>query len=254
MITQTSSTRFLLITVSWLLVSCSSTKKVTTNEKLYEVTIPLSEIIAKIPNYSGSLTSIKGKGRAIVSEPGKSDRVTVDFETDTVLSLLKFKNRIGISGGSMLVDNDSILVYNKIDKYAEKISIQNGRTTNLNELASVNLLDLLNYKIESEDVEQILQSDSEYVIGFYNKGIALINKKNGTVSYVEQARSSGLPYSSLTYESYGTIEGYTLPRKITILSMDRNSQVIFQIRLLEVNPENLNLEIDIPKDIIIQRL
>lgn len=254
MIIRMSSLKYLLVSSLFLIVSCTSSKKLTTEEKLYKVNIPLSEVIAKIPDYSGDLVSAKGKGRAIVSEPGKSDRITIDFDTDTSLSLLTFKNRIGITGGSMLVDADSILIYNKIDKYAEKVSIQNGRMTNLNELASVNLLDLMNFKIEAKDVEQILQSDTEYVLGFYNKGIARINKKDGTVRYVEQARSSGLPYSSLTYESYGTIDGYTLPRKITILSADRNSQVVFQIRSLEVNPENLDLELVIPDDIKIERL
>lgn len=249
-----TSLKYLFAGSLFLIISCTSTKKITTSEELYAVTIPLSEVIAKIPNYSGDLVAAKGKGRAIVSEPGNSDRITIDFEADTLLSLLSFKNRIGIAGGSMLADMDSILIYNKIDKYAEKVSIQNGRMTNLNELASVNLLDLMNFKIEAENVEQILQSDTEYVLGFNNKGIARINKKDGTVRYVEQARSSGLPYSSLTYESYGTIDGYTLPRKITILSADRNSQVVFQIRSLEVNPENLDLEIDIPNDIVIERL
>ena len=249
-----TSLKYLVAGSLFLIISCTSSKKLTTDEELYRVTIPLSEVIDKIPNYSGDLNSVKGKGRAIVSEPGNSDRITIDFETDTSLSLLTFKNRIGITGGSMLVDADSILIYNKIDKYAEKVSIQNGRMTNLNELASVNLLDLMNFKIEAEDVERILQSDTEYVLGFHNKGIARINKKDGTVRYVEQSRVSGLPYSSLTYESYGTINGYTLPRKITILSADRNSQVVFQIRSLEVNPENLDLEIDIPNDIVIERL
>jgi hypothetical protein len=247
-------TKYLLTAIILLFISCTSTRTVTTDEELYEVKIPLNGIIESIPNYSGELISVKGKGRALVSEPGNSDRITIDFETDTLLSLLTFKNRIGITGGSMLVDRDSILIYNKIDKYAQKVSVQDGRMTNLNELASVNLLDLMNFKIEIEDVEKILQSDTEYILGFYNKGIARINKKTGTVSYIEQARSSGLPYSSLTYENYGEIDGYTLPRKITILSADRNSQVVFQVRTLEVNPSKLDLNIDIPDDIVIERL
>ena len=247
-------TSYLCVGIAFLLISCTSSKKVTGDEVLYPVTIPLNEVIEKIPNYSNSLISAKGKGRAIVSEPGNNERITMDFETDTTLSLLTIKNRIGITGGIMLVAEDSILIYNKIDKYAQKVSVQDGRMTNLNELASVNLLDLMNFKIEAKDVERILQSDTEYVLGFYNKGIARINKKNGTVSYVEQARSSGLPYSSLQYESYGTIDGYKLPRKITILSADRNSQVVFQIRTLEINPSKLSLGIDIANDIIIERL
>ena len=248
------SIKYLIPAVFLLVVSCTSTKKISTDENLYEVMIPLSEIIDRIPNYADELVSAKGKGRALVSEPGSSDRITIDFETDTVLSLLTFKNRIGITGGSMLVDADSILIYNKIDKYAHGVSVQDGRMTNLNELASVNLLDLMNFKIKMDDVEKILQSDTEYILGFYNKGIARINKKTGTVSYVEQARSSGLPYSALTYESYGEIDGYTLPRKITILSADRNSQVVFQVRTLEVNPSKIDLTLDIPDEIVIERL
>ncbi len=244
-----------LILVCVSLYSCKTTRSISTEkEQLYRVQIPLSEVIKKIPNYSGSLLSAKGKGRAIVSEPGNSDRITVDFETDTALSLLTFKNRIGINGGGMLVDADSILIYNRIDKYAQKVSVNNGRMTSLNELASVNLLDLMNFKIKASDIEHILQSDKEYVLGFYNKGIARINKKDGTVSFVEQVRSSGLPYSSINYEGYGTINGYTLPRKITIFSTDRESKVVFQVRSLKVNPSKLDLTLNIPEDIPIERI
>ncbi len=237
-------------------MACAPSAEITKPETgdFYPVEIPLSEVIAKIPNYSGELTSAKGKGRAIVSEPGNSDRITIDFETDTALSVLTFKNRIGINGGSMLVDEDSILIYNKIDKYAQKVSVNDGRMTTLNELASVNLLDLMNFKIVEEDVERILQSETQYVLGFYNKGVAYISKKDGTVQYVEQARDSGLPYSVLEYESYGEIEDFKLPRKITILSADKQSKVVFQVRSLEINPEKLNLTIDIPKEINIERL
>ncbi len=245
-----------LIATLLLLMACTSSGKISkpVNESLYPVEIPLSEVIAKIPNYKGELNSVKGKGRAIVSEPGNSDRITIDFDTDTTLSLLTFKNRVGITGGSMLVDTDSILIYNKIDKYAEKVSINDGRATNLNELATVNLLDLMNFKIEEQDVERILQSETQYVLGFYNKGIAYISKKDGTVQYVEQAGNSGSPYSVLEYESYGEVEDFKLPRKITILSADKQSKVVFQIRSLEINPDKLNLSIDIPEDIEIQRL
>lgn len=92
------SHKYLLAAIVLLLISCTSSKKLTNDEELYPVSIPLNQIIDRIPNYSGDLVSAKGKGRALVSEPGNSDRITIDFETDTVLSLLTFKNRIGITG------------------------------------------------------------------------------------------------------------------------------------------------------------
>lgn len=236
--------------------SCTSTNKLSTldAENLSAVKTPLSQIIAEIPNYKGQLISAKGNGRAIVSEPGNSDRVTIDFETDTTVSLLTFKNRIGINGGSMLVDADSILIYNRIDKYAQKISINERGLTSLNELASVNLLNLMNYKVYENDVKNVLQSTDEYVLFLKNKGMVRINKKDGTVKYIEQIPSSGLPYSSIRYENYGEINGYKLPRKITIFSSDQKSKVVFQIRSLIVNPDSIQLSIEIPEKIVIQRL
>lgn len=237
-------------------ISCSSSRTTTSllaDQELYPVSETIEEVIQKIPDYSGSLVSAKGKGRALISEPGNSDRITIQFETDTTLSLLTFKNRIGIEGGKMLVDTDSILIYDKIEKRAEKISVHDSELTSINELASLNLLDLMNFKIKAREVERMLQSDSEYILGFTNKGIARINKSDGTVNLVQQARTSGLPYSRIEYEGYAKIKGYTLPRKITIFSADARSKVVFQIRSLEVNPADLELSLEIPDDIPIYR-
>lgn len=236
-----------------ILASCSSSKKLVDSNYM-PTTESIEEVISKIPNYSETLTSAKGKGRTIVSEPGNSDRVTIEFETDSFLSLLKIKNRIGIEGGLMLVDEDSILIYNKIDKIAQKISILDGRMTSLNELASVNLLDLLNYKISADEVDQVMQSSTDYFLRFKNNGSALVDKKSGLVESVTQLPDSGLPYSSIIYESYGEIENYILPRKITIFSADGDSKIIFQVRSLELNPEKLNLSLKIPTDIPIRRI
>ncbi len=235
--------------------SCTTSKTIVEKEEqLYPLTESITSVVLKIPNYRTSITSAKGKGRALVSEPGNSDRISISFETDSVLSLLTMKNRVGIEGGKMLVDKDSILIYNKIDKYAQKVSIQDGRLTNLNELASVNFLDLLNFKIHEADIEIAMQNDTEYVLGFFNKGIARINKKDGTVSLVQQAWTSGLPYSQIEYESYAEVEGYKLPRKITILSRDGNSRVTLQILQLDINPSKLNIELIIPDNIPLERL
>ena len=214
----------------------------------------INEVLANIPNYSGQIFSAKGKGRAIVSEPGNSDRVTIEFETDSLLSLLTIKNRIGISGSQMLVDQDSILIYYRIDKVAQKVSVHDGRLTSLNELASVNLLDLLNFKIDPDEADQIFESEKFYLIRFKNNATVTLAKENGLVIKVTQNRSSGMPYSRLEYESYAEVKGYTLPRKISILSAEGESKVVFQIRSLDINPASLNLTIDIPKNIPIQRI
>lgn len=238
----------------FILASCTPSKTVLKkDEVLLPVTEPTKDIVAKIPNYSNQINAVKGKARAIISEPGNSDRVTLNFETDASLSLLTIKNRVGIEGGKLLVDRDSILIYDKTENVAQKISIQDGHLTNLNELASVNLLDLLNFKIILADVKSIFQTQNEFVLRLNNKGTARINKKDWTINSIVQAWDSGLPFSKIEYDSYAEVEGYKLPRKITILSRDGASRITLQILGLDINPSTLNLELKIPNNIRIER-
>lgn len=246
---------FLVIALS----ACRTTRLDNSNARIVQVEKKAHDsLLSTLPDYSESLYSVSGKGRAIVSEPGNSDRVTIEFETDTLLSLLTIKNRIGIVGAEMLVDKDSILIYNKLDKIAQKVSIIDSRLTSLNELASINLIDLLNYKISSNQVASIERhyegsSFSTFIV-FKTGGYARVSEKKKEIEYVEQPRFTGLPYSAIRYENYGEINGYILPRKITILSADEASKVIFQVRSLDTNPGSLNLEIDLPNDIPIERI
>lgn len=235
-------------------ISCSSANRLIIDPNYSPSIVSIEQVLATIPDYSLSLVSAKGNGRAIISETGNSDRVTIDFETNSELSLINFKNRIGIQGGAMLVDQDSITMYYKIDKIAQKVALSDGRLTSLNELASVNLLDLLNFKIGNEQISNVFESETHYMLVFKNRGSAIVDIKTGLIDQVLQPPSTRLPYSSITYENYSVLEDYTLPRKITIFSADANSKVILQIRELEINPSSLNLTIDIPSNITIQRI
>ncbi|MEX0608450.1 MAG: DUF4292 domain-containing protein [Balneolaceae bacterium] len=242
-----------LIVVSTAFTACSTSRTISTGE-FSDSTIPAEMIVSEIPNYEDKLQTLSGKGRALVSEPGNSERLTIDFEANNELSLLTIKNRIGIEGGQMLVDQDSILIYSKIDKVAQKISIFDGRLTSLNELASINILDLINYKVDAAEVEEVLEDNNSYQLRLVNGAEVFVNKANGQVLQVDQTQYGAAPYSRIMYEGYGEIEGYTLPRKITIFSTDGDSKVAFLIQSLQINPDGLHLSIDIPNDIIIKRL
>jgi hypothetical protein len=214
----------------------------------------IEDIVAMVPNYSSELETMSGKGRAIVSEPGNSDRVTIDFATNEFRSLLTIQNRIGIEGGQMLVEEDSILIYNRLDKEAQKISIYDGRLTSLNELTSINMLDLINFKVDGERVTSLQENKSSYRLLLDNGLRVVVDIKNGQVQNVEQTIPQNSPYSRIFYESYGDLNGFILPRKITIFSADERSRVVFLVRSLETNPDRINLEIDIPENVKIQRL
>ncbi|RNC83384.1 MAG: DUF4292 domain-containing protein [Balneola sp.] len=235
------------------LISCRSSRPVI-DANYSSSTVPADSIVSLLPNYQDDIFSAKGKGRTIVSEPGNSDRLTIDFEADTSLSLFTIKNRIGIEGARMLVDRDSITFYNKIDKIAQKLSVNDGKLTSLNELASVNLLNVLNFKLTPNQVKEVFASETHYLLVLSNGGTAQIDINERVITKVTQDAKSRSPYSSIEYESYGKIDSYTLPRKITILSADGTSKVVFQVRSLDINPRSVNLDIDIPDGIIIERL
>lgn len=247
-----SSLAFLILAAT-LISACSTSRSVTEGD-FSRSSVNKGAVVSSIPDYSEELETLSGKGRALVSEPGNSDRVTIDFEANRDLSLLTIQNRIGIEGGQMLVDQDSILIYNRLDKEAQKVSIYDARMTSLNELTSINILDLINFRVDTEEVNTVLESNNLYQLRLKNGAQVFVNKENGRVEQVIQDRPGSAPYSKIIYESYGELEGFELPRKITIFSSDGASRVVFLVRSLNVNPGNLKLTIDIPESIKIERL
>jgi len=249
-------TKLAIFTLCLLSIACKTSMEVTDQPNIdYKPSdTSIAEILDQIPDYSESLWAVEGKGRAIVSEPGNSERFNIDFASDTALSLLKIKNRLGIEGGAMLVDPDSILMYFKVDKIAQKVSINDGRLTSLNELASINLIDLLHFNLSVNSVLEAYESDDHYLLRLTSDGGASIGKKSMLIEEVRQPFSAGLAYSKIIYENYGELDGYTLPRKITIFSNDGASKVVFQIRSLNLNPLSPDLMLNIPSNIIIDRL
>ncbi len=242
----------LLVLAGFALASCSASRNVADADYSRSL-VAKKNIVAEIPNYEAELHTLSGKGRGIVSEPGNSDRVTINFKANEKLSLLTVQNRIGIEGGQMLVDQDSILFYNRLDKYAQKTSIFDERLTTINELASINILDLINFKVDENQVNEVLESEHSYQLRLKNGARVFVNKTEGWVEQVEQTQRGVAPYSRIIYEGYGELEGFTLPRKITIFSSDKKSRVVFLVRSLEINPKNVTIGIDIPDNIKIQR-
>jgi len=242
----------LFLSLSSLLFACSTSKSITEGD-FTRSKASAEQVIAGTYDYSESLHSLSGKGRAVVSEPGNNDRVTINFESDENVSLLTIQNRIGIEGGQLLVDQDSILIYNRVEKQARKLSVLEARMTNLNELASINILDLMNFKIPDVEVSQVLESDRSYQLLYRGGSQIYINKEEGWVEQVVRPENVRAPYSKIIYENYGELEGFLFPRKITIFSADESSRVVFVVQSLSVNPGSLNLSIDIPEDIVIKR-
>lgn len=230
------------------LVSCSGTEKLH-RAGFTKSAEPLSEIVKRIPDYRTSLNTLKGKGRAIISEPGNTERVTINFSSNRSKSLVKVRNGIGIEGGQLLTDGDTLLVYNKVDKYARKIPIRKGDLDHINRLASLNILDMLSYSVTKEEVEAVLENKTLYQLRLSGGTEIYINKETGLVKEVIQPPDSRLPYSRITYDAYTSMKGFTLPRRISIFGAERKSKISLQLTGLELNPPLPELTINIPDDI-----
>ena len=206
-----------------------------------------------VPNYDESLQSLTGNGRAIVSDPGNSDRVTLQFQSGREASLITIRTSIGIEGGQILVDSDSLLIYNKLDNYAEKVSLVHSNLTSIGSLASLNMLDMFSFSFSIDDVGMIFENSTLYTAVLHDEAQVTISKSDGRVQHVVQTRT-GSAYSRIEYEGYAQIENFYLPRKITIFSSDGKSRATFLVQRLEVNQPLPPLRIDLPDDIPIYRL
>lgn len=238
----------LLLLPVLLTAACSTSKETVSASGFSSASVEATQITSSLPDYSGSLSTLKGKGKAIVSEPGNNERVTIYFSSNREKSLVTVRNGIGIEGGKLLTDGDSLLVYNKIDKFARKISIRDGSLERINNLASLNILDIINFTVDSTEVSRVFENEDHYRLQLESGARVFVDKDDRLIQRVEQPASSRLPYSLIEYEAYSEINGYKLPRRITIFSADKKSKVNLLVQSLEVNPVLEELEIELPKN------
>jgi hypothetical protein len=230
------------------MISCSSSQKLV-DDNFRPAEENLSQTINQLPDYSDDLQSVEGKGRAIVSEPGNTERVTIRFASNKQKSLVTIRNGLGIEGGELLTDGDTLLIYNKVDKYARKVPVQGAKLNRINRLASLNILDMLNYSVKEEDVEQFLESETLYRLQLKTGTKVYIDKNSATIRQIIQPTSTNLPYSKIEYDAYTSLKGFALPRRISIFGADGDSKIALQLTALELNPALDELTIKLPDDI-----
>ena len=239
---------FIFLGSALLLFSACRTSKPVESEGFTGSNANTSELISQIPDYSNTLITISGKGKAIVSEPGNTERVTIYFSSTRAKSLITVKNGVGIEGGQMLSDGDSLQVYNKIDNYVRNISIKDGKLSKINNLASLNILTMINFTIDPESVKNVKEDAEYHQLNLDSGARVYLDKESAMIREVRQPSTSELPYSKISYDAYSTIKGYKLPRRITIISADETSKVAFLVQSLEINPKLDPLTIEIPND------
>jgi hypothetical protein len=242
----------ILLAAPLILWSCGSSEGLVEDSGLERSSVDMGDLLSSVPDYRDELQTIEGSGRAIVSEPGNNERVTLEFFSNRSESLINVKTSVGIEGGSIHVNSDSILVYNRVDKQADRLPIQRGNLSSVGSIATVNILDLFNYTVVPELVDNVFEDSEEFILELLNGAMVHISKDDRQIVKVDQRGGSpNAPYSLIEYSGYGEIEGFTLPRRITIYSRDEKSRAVLLVQRLEVNEELPDLSIDIPDDVIV---
>jgi len=138
---------FILLITMILFAGCRTQVELLETGDLERADISADEFVDLVADYSDSLFTLSGNGRAFISQPGNNDRISLEFHSDKEASLVTFRNRIGIEGGQLLVKDDSVLVYNRIDRTAERVSLRDANLTDVGSLATINLIELFHYPI-----------------------------------------------------------------------------------------------------------
>jgi len=236
-----------------LMVSCSSSRELSAPEEMELSDESAESIVQDMHDYRKSLKTLEGSGRAIVSEPDNSERVTVQFRSNREESRLSIKNSVGIEGGEIYVDRDSLLVYNKVDKFAEKVSVNKGKQTSVGSLASMNILDLFNFTVDASEVERIYEDSDTFVLLLQDGSYVRIRKESSLVEEVVRHSAEGASIGRIEYDGFADLEGFMMPRRITVYSSDGTSRAVLIVQSLEINTELPDLALTIPEDIPIYR-
>ncbi len=198
--------------------------------------------------------ALSGRASVQVSEPGHTERANVRFRSDRSQSLLLISNNLGIEGGRIYSDPDSVIVYNRIDQVAHKMSHEDAAWFYLNGIGAMNLIRMLHPFTAPDQIGAIFESDDFFLVETQNGERHLLGRDRLVLRRTERLDVHPEAYSTFHFDNHAELDGYHLPRRIRILSYDGNSNIFLVIRALEVNPADLDFDPGVPDNIDIIRL
>lgn len=253
---RTSKLLLLLFTLLLAISACRNSSSLISDEMIFSPSdLSFEELSALVQDYSNLLHSIQGEGRAVVSEPGNSERISVRFYSSREESLIFVRNSAGIEGGQIYLDTDSLTILNRVDRVAEKVPLDRSDRSSVGSLASMNILQLFHYPVFDRTVTSFYESSDHYKLITDQGSQIIVSKGTGTVHSVVHANNNRFaPYSRIDFDSYMVQDAFLLPGRITVTSKDGLSRVTLIVRRLEVNSDLPDLELTIPDNIPLLRL
>lgn len=244
-----------IISLMAVAISCSPAKRLAVDTGDFAVSdADPSRILAASPNSDKSIRSMEGRARAQISRPGVSERVTVSFTSDREQTLITIRNNLGIEGGRIYADRDSVLIYDRIEKQAWKTDTGNSHELLLNGFSAFNLIDFIDPVLLAEEVETVLEDEKRYKLVFFDGKTVIFNRQNYLIEQIVFSADDPEVFSTFVFENHAGLGGYNLPRTIRIFSQDGRSVIHLVTQSLELNKNNLDFDIGIPSDITIIRI
>jgi hypothetical protein len=252
MSSKTIHNRFFLVLLSALLISCVATKNVQkeilVDERFIEITKPDS-----IQWEKAELFHIKGKLRLFLSDEGVSERASAEFRANGEQTLLKLRNSLGIEGMIILIDSDSVLEYNRIDKTAIKMERKMWQALSGVGNLPASLVQLLQpesffdepYKWYTSDRNFKVSSEFGTVRGF-------IPKNDSVISHIESSNSE-FPFKSIEFKDYTPFQNRFIPKRITIFGKIEPRKISLQLADIRLDSDTTSIHYSLPKSITLQR-
>ncbi len=203
---------------------------------------------------NSTLQTLSGRASVQVSEPGHSERLTVTFRSSRDYSLLKLRNNLGVEGGRIFSDPDSVVVYNRLEDEAHKMSHADAAWYYLNGVAAINLIRILHPITDAGHISDIYENKEYFLVETVRGERHFIDREHLRLRRTERHAQHPEAYSTFQFENYAEIDGYQMPRRIQILSQDEKSNIFFVLRALEINPSSLDFDPEIPGHIEIIRI
>ncbi|MEX0681406.1 MAG: DUF4292 domain-containing protein [Balneolales bacterium] len=242
---------FLLIVA----VSCSPPEilRLETGE-FKPATIDKERFYEQYASTQSPLASVSGRANVQVSEPGNTDRFTLSFSSNRNYSLLTLRNNLGMEGGRIYSNPDSVLIYNRLEEKAHKMSHVDASLFYLNGITALNLIQMIQPITDPEHISRLYENEDYFLVETNSGERHFIEREQMNLIRTERDVIQPGAYRTFNFDSYAEIEGYRIPRRIQILSSKENSNIFLVIRSLEINPPDLDFDPEIPGDIEIIRI
>lgn len=248
-----SNVRILIFALlTGMLYSCAPRPIVINNDFVLSSRNP-SEVLYELRKPDVAVNGISGRARAQYSGPGSSERSTVTFASDRDRTLLVFRNSLGIEGGRLLVEPDSVTFYNRIEQVAQKVGADNHDALFDNGIYAVNMLSILNPDLEKRSPRRIYENESAWRITFDDHVSMVFDKSNGDLMQFDFRVLNNFAFSTYLFANYTEIDGYRFPRNIQITTVDKKANIFLNMQSYVVNPAYLDLTLDIPGHVRIDR-